>query len=101
MNSGDSGLNSGSVVGGLNMLVHGPLDRSGSFRRRIKPTSRPASASPVDGDLARTTAVQIYDRCGCSRCNWPATALTLPGDAIQIANADNPLTAMPIANAIA
>jgi hypothetical protein len=32
-------------------------------------------------------------------CNWPATARILPGDAIQIASADSPLTPIPIANA--
>jgi hypothetical protein len=44
----------------------------------------------TDGALARSRV----------RCNWPATARILRGDAIQIANADNPLTAMPIANAM-
>jgi hypothetical protein len=44
----------------------------------------------TDGALARSRAL----------CNWPATARILRGDAIQIANADNPLTAMPIANAM-
>ena len=52
---------------------------------------KPASTFP---DRAQLAAV-------CTRCNWPATARILRGDAIQIAKADKALIPIAIAKASA
>src|SRR5260221_371381 len=64
--------------------------------RRLAPTS-PPSAPDYFIIYDRTEAMLAASR---ARCSWPETVRILRGDAIQIATADNPLTPIPIANAI-
>jgi hypothetical protein len=80
--------------------VRSGLEREQDIRGPSAPalaSTSPPSASDYfiirDGKEGAPAASRV-------RCSRPATVLILRGDAIQIATADNPLTPIPIANAI-